>query len=1028
MIKVYGVLVALAASFVFAHAGNLYRGDTSAETETDSLTRGNFSTGLLPFIWDSDTAFDGKRSIRVDWDRKQRHIATTPTWYDKWLSIADSPDLEPGETYTFSFYAKSSVDGFPLDLHLLPAAAWDYYSPGGNYKKRLSLSRDWQRYSFSFIPRIKAGAPVNGYCAILDFSPSPAASVWYDAVQIEKGKTPTAYGNISPMNVGVRLNSGHWSNIYLAGEKIRATFHVFLPPQGKAVLESRIVDYRGQCVNSWERKINASGEFSVELDKLPLGWFKLTASLSHDGQVLSSHSVNFIRIMPPEPSFPGIPPFAGLIDNSGGGFDHFDIMRKLGVKRVETQCGWSGQWGVEPSPGKFDFSALEWQLRRGRESGMVNKVMICPFKSPDCFFSREELAEVKKISGKRFLLPPKDKLGQWRDFIGMVAGRYGDMIDEIELGSEDNGRLGANEYYKSKFPEYVKDGWMTGGPPFDMLCDMVRTGAAEIRKTRPNMKIGAIRPSRSGSNDKLVFTREMFKRIGKDFNILPVDFYLYPYTFGPDENRMRGKSDIFIDDYRKIRAVIDEYGNNQPVYMSEFGWFPDVRFPDDSIYRRQQAETMPKDYIVARVAGFFAFDWFLGFGGINSGKYSTRMQQHLKIQSIAAAYSAVARIVENVTGSKWFTPDEYTRIAVMRKHDGKGVAAAWTDDDAVMTLPTHDPMLSVTDLMGNPVTPQNRILKLDQAPLYFHHPDYNVLCTIMENSGIRMNAFCDIRFRMLAEHTGRILLNNRGGKYPVTLDLAAASGNNTVKEKVTITNKSGEARNISIGGDAVTVKVTGNNGGCVEKTFAIPKLTAIPFAGNADSVIAKAENRGDIHPVSDPWVSWAGPHDLSLTASAGWDANFLYLKIEVRDDLHFNRYPASLWNGDSLQIAIDPKNNGEFYTPRHGGSRLGPDHFEFTLALNSDSRKTLCKFSHGKNICAPGNVSISRNDTDGITSYSLKLPWTELGVKPFKNMVFGMSLCVFDDDTGGGQNYHAPVGGGIVGDKSPSGYRKFILR
>ncbi|MCX6985642.1 MAG: hypothetical protein NT118_12975 [Lentisphaerae bacterium] len=49
-------------------------------------------------------------------------------------------------------------------------------------------------------------------------------------------------------------------------------------------------------------------------------------------------------------------------------------------------------------------------------------------------------------------------------------------------------------------------------------------------------------------------------------------------------------------------------------------------------------------------------------------------------------------------------------------------------------------------------------------------------------------------------------------------------------------------------------------------------------------------------------------------------------------------------------------------------------------------------------------------------------------MKPHSGMIFGMSFVVFDDDTGTGQNYYAPVGGGIAGGKNPALYKKFVLK
>ncbi|MCX6983311.1 MAG: hypothetical protein NT118_00980, partial [Lentisphaerae bacterium] len=96
---VFGLLTAL-----FSSSGqNMYVGDTSAETETDTLTRGNYSTELVPYSWDDTTAFDGKRSVRVDWDQKTRRRTTDTspgivTCVDKYISVASTPDLKIGET------------------------------------------------------------------------------------------------------------------------------------------------------------------------------------------------------------------------------------------------------------------------------------------------------------------------------------------------------------------------------------------------------------------------------------------------------------------------------------------------------------------------------------------------------------------------------------------------------------------------------------------------------------------------------------------------------------------------------------------------------------------------------------------------------------------------------------------------------------------------------------------------------------------------------------------------------------------
>ena len=1009
-----------------AFGQNLFVGDTSAETETDTLTRGTYSAGLVPCFRDDTTAFDGKNSIRVDWDKKQRRMAKNQHWVDNWISTASTLDLKEGETYTFTFYAKASADNYPLQVQLHPGAGYEYSIPAGIYGKNFTLSREWKRYSFSFIPKMQAVAPIKGYMAIFNFKNSPDGSVWYDAIQMEKGATPAPYKNSSPMNVGISLNSPHWSNVYSPDEPVVATICINSPSE-KAELQCRVVDYQGNVIKNFKQPVNGSNEIKLPLDNSRLGWFKVTAELSGGGKIISSHSANYIRIAKPVDVATGLQPYAGLINQQG--YDRFEISKKLGSKRTEIYADW--KW-IETAPGKYDWSMVEWHLKRGKESGMLNKVIVNPFAVPEWYFDKDELSKARKMMKMNadWLLLGRDQHEHWRDFIGELTRRYGDMIDELELGAEDNGRLGKNEYYISLYPREVKPNsagspFLVGGRPFDDLCAMVKIGADEIRKTRPNMKIGAIRPSRSSYPDDLLFTREMFKKIGKDFNILPVDFYSYPFDFGPLIKDRRDKSDGLIEMYNLAKKITRELGCDQPIYMSEFGWFPDSMFPDDSIYRREQAETMPKDFIVARIAGYYAFDWFMGFCGVSGNKYSQSMEQNMKIQSVAASYSAVARVVENVTESKWLTPDNITRIAIMRKHDGKGVAAVWADKGYGLSFPQSSGV-TVTDVMGNPIQSADGQFPLSQAPIYIWHNDFKQLSDALAKADVEMTEICDIKFRMLSRNTGCLQFINPRNARNLEINAEITVNGKTISKVIDVPKGSNNTVHIPLSGSSVKVKAKAISGKSVmEKSFELDKLTPIAAGADAVSPIAVIDSRADLIP-PDPWVPWKDPDDLSVQIYASWDNSALYIKANVKDDLHFNGSPAvAPWNGDSLQVALDPKNNGAFYVPA-AGKAPGPDIFEFGLALGADG-KSHCVASYGKNICGPDNYSITRDEKAKTTVYELHLPWKELGVKPDADMVFGMSFVIFDDDNGSGPKYYAPVGGGIAGAKNSALYKKFVL-
>lgn len=1027
-------LIFIFAGIIFsADAENLYHGDTSAETQADTLTRGNYSTDLVPFFLDDTTAFDGKKSIRIEWDRKMRSITTYRNiWYDKWISIVSTPDLKAGETYTFSFYAKASRNNYPIGVNMQPSAGWNFYQTGGNYSKNFQLSTEWERYSLSFVPKMKDGAFLRGYTAILDFSRSPEGKVWYDAVQIEKGDTASPYRNASPFNVGVSLNSSNWSNIYFPEDAVIAKVCVDLPSEKSVELSIRVVDYQGKLVREFKRTVKGPEEIKLPLESEILGWFKVTAALSAAGKMVSTHSANYIKIKKPVDIISGIQPFSGLINSSGGDFiGHFEILRKIGVKRVQASASWkqNNVDGIEFSQGKFDWSALELHLNYGKKFGMVNKLLVNPFSVPDWYFDKDELTNAKKMNS--LLVLDSENHEHWRKFIGEIINRYGDLIDEIELGAEDNGRLGHNEYYKKLYPDKVKKNsvgnpFLVGGKPFDDLCSMVKIGAEEIRKTHPSMKIGAIRASRSNDVDDLLFVKEFFKKVGKEFNVLPLDFYFYPYLFGPEVQRRRAAPDGLITAYNDAKKVTEELGCDQPIYMSEFGWAPDIRYPDDSIYRKEQAEMMPKDFIVARVAGFYAFDWYLGFAAASIGNYSFLMQQNLKIQSVAASYSAVAQVVENVVESKWLAPDDITRIAIMKKHDGKGVAAVWSDSGYKLQL-LGNTNITATDLMGNLIRPQEGQFSLGQAPIYIWHNNFGQLCDMLSKAEIEMSEFCTVRLRMISDKNGQLQFENLSNRTDLEINAEICSGDSEFKKEINIAKSSKTVCDIPLTEKNIKVNITAKGKKTViEKTFTLDKLTPIGSGKNASALIAEASSRDDIIP-PDPWVPWSGPDDLSVKVTSSWDAENLYLSFKVKDDLHFNKYPESPWGADSVQIAIDPKNEGAFYVPSANGKKVGPAYSEFCLALGADGKKQ-CVFSHGKNICDSNNYRITRDEKEKITTYELSLPWNALNVTPHAGMILGMSFVFFDDDTGKGQEYYIPMGGGITGEKNPSLYRKFILK
>lgn len=1012
------ICIALGISSM-SQAENLLEGDVSAEAGTYFLTHGRYSNELVPYAHDTGNAFHGKASVRVDWDAKKRYVGPRPqsaihAWFDRYISF-NTPELEEGKDYTLSLYMKAAVNNFPVTLRANPRTGWQYFAPNSFYKKEIRLGTDWQRVSLTFKPLFKKNSPIKGYSIILDFGNSPAGTVWYDAAQLEKGTAPTAFRPASDSSVEIVLNADHWSHIYTAGEKVKAAVSAIVP--GKSSLEITVTDYKGNVTRKTVSALSESGKVEVPLPSDRFGWFKVTAALEKDGHGQAVQSQNYLVVRPPVKTALGMRPFCGIDDDPA--FDNYKQLAKLGVKRAQV----SGRWrmgyrgGIENRPGEFDFSLLEFQLKRGREYGMVNKVLCGAFETPSWYFDEKEWNDPAR-KGQNLVLD-RSKQGAWTGLLREIMTRYGGLIDEIELGQEDNGQLGINEYYKHKYPEHVKPDtggqlWLVGGKPFDDLCDMVISGASEIRRHRPDMRIGAIRPSQGREGEHWFFVHKQFERIGKHFNIFPVDIYLEnEHNYGPlKENSSRsGTLDGRFASYAHAKLLTRKYGIDQEVYISESGMFVDTRYPDNSRYRQFQAEMLVKDFLVSRAAGFTAYDYFQGLGGNTAPKlYNGYFQDNLKIQPHAAAYSAAAQLVENVEKGEYLKPDETTRIVVMKKKDGSGLAAVWAEKGFYVRMP---PGMRAEDMMGNPIL-HAEMLELSSAPIVFFDSNYESLLAKMKKLEVAQTNFCRMLFRRTGYRTGRLKIINISNTKPLEAEVSA-NGNT---QRILVPGGGANVCDMPVSGNTLNVEVKNLSGrGTMKQTFQVPEPTPIHRENN---IIASVSTRGDIHPQDDPWVPWNGPEDLSAEFSACWNSVELKIRISVTDDKHFNKFGAETWRGDSIQIGLDPRGNGEFHEPGPG-KKFGPDDLEFGAALGSDGKLYLSG-SHNA-----ADIKVTRDEENRKTLYVITIPWKNLKIKPFRGMVFGMSFLIFDDDSGQGYDYYAPVGSGIAGNKSPAKYKKFIL-
>jgi hypothetical protein len=138
------------------------------------------------------------------------------------------------------------------------------------------------------------------------------------------------------------------------------------------------------------------------------------------------------------------------------------------------------------------------------------------------------------------------------------------------------------------------------------------------------------------------------------------------------------------------------------------------------------------------------------------------------------------------------------------------------------------------------------------------------------------------------------------------------------------------------------------------------------------------------------------PADLSARVMLACSRHCLYLACVVRDDVHVNReFFDTIWNGDSVQFALDP------LCDRRKGAYAGDDH-EIGVALTQVGVMSWRWQRPGVFPRAPmpyAEAAVLRDDEAGTTTYEVRIPMAELWpLQPAATFSCGFDIVVNDAD------------------------------
>jgi serine/threonine-protein kinase len=154
-----------------------------------------------------------------------------------------------------------------------------------------------------------------------------------------------------------------------------------------------------------------------------------------------------------------------------------------------------------------------------------------------------------------------------------------------------------------------------------------------------------------------------------------------------------------------------------------------------------------------------------------------------------------------------------------------------------------------------------------------------------------------------------------------------------------------------------------------------------------------------LHVSHDPEGTWYGRSDLSGRFAVRWDANNLYLGIEVTDDVHVQvRTGDKIWQGDDVEIQVDADLLADF-----SETELSGDDGQVGLSAGDfvSRRPEAYIWRPADREQAGTMIDLAAQQTDAGYRLEAAVPWWVLGGRPAFETPVGFCLGLGDNDSPG---------------------------
>jgi hypothetical protein len=532
---------------------------------------GNLST-LFGKITSADK-YEGEHSLEI-----ALGPGKTPVIYDDSMPAASAEQLAPlavnlgwvtvkaGETYTLSAYMKASRPGVPARLVMRFGGKILPKPEPKNWEKTVTLTKEWARYSFT--ARAADTSVCVGLGPDLRAQPDGAATVWIDAVQLERGARASNYAPRAPVEIAI--GSGRLGNVYAADAPVSIKIAVANQSQRAAKLEVTLslLDYFDKTLPQTPQSLTAHAGATIA-QEIPLaipgpGFYRLVASVATSDGL--KQETNFPLAVIYEYGKPDSP-FG--VNNPPATPDLLNEYREAGVLWGRN---WSADWyEVEPRQNFFDWDQSDKYIGRLKEAGW--QVLSLLPALPSTKWSSELPQD--------FVIPPQwNAPPEWAwwsaapkdpalvaNYIRKTVSRYKDRINHWEFLNEPGTSTALPSPYRG-MPGYRYDA--------QTYLDLLKVASKALKETDPSAKMVG------GFGLEVLFRAPQFIRAG-GLNYIDI-LNIHPYGFFEDQPEQ------FIPQMEALLSLMDaSKAGRKPIWVTESGyygkddkpWLPWVAPPDD---------------------------------------------------------------------------------------------------------------------------------------------------------------------------------------------------------------------------------------------------------------------------------------------------------------------------------------------------------------------------------------------------------------------------------------------------------------